>query len=158
MLIFSFDSSFDETTKWFQRSEPCQTSRMEGFAKIVNNWKLLNIFTKHSILDDWQSSEYTFGSGPKWFKKILWSILLGQYRDNLDLNEITHFSKSWRKWRVEYKGDLYTLIIYIWRFSLLFIILFFVFILLHDNALQLNFFSPQFPKINYPVFVVDFFQ
>ena len=119
---------------------------MESFAKIVNNWKLLNVFTKHSILDDWQGSEYTFGFGPKWFKKILWSILLGQYRDNLDLNEIIHFSKSWRNRRVEYKGDLYTLIIYIWRFSLLFIILFFVFILLHDNALQLNFFSPWFPN------------
>ena len=30
--------------------------------------------------------------GPKQFKKILWSILLGQYRDNLGLNEMTLFA------------------------------------------------------------------
>lgn len=32
-------------------SEPCQTSNMERFAKVVNNVKLLTIFAKHSTLD-----------------------------------------------------------------------------------------------------------
>ena len=33
---------------------------MENFAKIVNGWKPLTIFAKHSILDVWQDSEYVF--------------------------------------------------------------------------------------------------
>ena len=36
-------------------SEPCQTTEMELFANIVND---LTIFTKSSILDFWQGSEY----------------------------------------------------------------------------------------------------
>ena len=32
-------------------SQPCQTSEMERFVKIVNNFQLLTIFAKHSILD-----------------------------------------------------------------------------------------------------------
>ena len=31
---------------------------MERFAKIVNGYQLLTIFTKRSILDIWQGSEY----------------------------------------------------------------------------------------------------
>ena len=38
-------------------SEPCQTSKIELFAKIVNEWKLLTIFKKSSILDVWQGSD-----------------------------------------------------------------------------------------------------
>ena len=38
-------------------SEPCQTSKMELFAKIVNG-KLLTPFAKGFILDVWQGSEY----------------------------------------------------------------------------------------------------
>ena len=76
---------------------------------MVNDWKLLTIFAKHSILDGWQGSEYTSGFGPKWFIKM-WSVLLGQYRDNL---EITHLCKLQRNWRVEYEGDLYNVIIHI---------------------------------------------
>ena len=30
-------------------SEPCQTSKMECFAKIVSGWKSLTIFAKYSI-------------------------------------------------------------------------------------------------------------
>ena len=36
--------------------EPCQTSRMEPFLKIVNAVK---VFEKSSILDVWQGSEYS---------------------------------------------------------------------------------------------------
>ena len=35
-----------------------EASNMELFAKIVNEWKLLTIFEKNSILDVWQGSEY----------------------------------------------------------------------------------------------------
>ena len=34
-------------------SEPCQTSKMKCFAKIINGLKLLTIFAKRSILDVW---------------------------------------------------------------------------------------------------------
>ena len=50
---------------WFLIAEAClelcQTSKMERFAKVVNVWKPLNIFTKRSILDSWKGSEYVSG-------------------------------------------------------------------------------------------------
>ena len=39
-------------------SEPCQTSKMEVFAKIVNSFSFFTIFAKFSILDIWQDSEF----------------------------------------------------------------------------------------------------
>ena len=42
-------------------SEPCQTSKMEHFAKIVNAFQLLTIFAKHSILYVWLGSECACG-------------------------------------------------------------------------------------------------
>ena len=39
-------------------AEPCRTSKMEVFAKIVDDLKPLTIFTKHYILDVWQGFEY----------------------------------------------------------------------------------------------------
>ena len=42
-------------------SEPWRTPKMD-FAKIMNDWKALNIFAKRSILDVWQDSEYTSGA------------------------------------------------------------------------------------------------
>ena len=39
-------------------SEPCQTSKMELFAKIVNGFSYLNIFAKSSISDVSQNSEF----------------------------------------------------------------------------------------------------
>ena len=39
-------------------SEPCQISKMELFAKIVNGQKPLTFFVKHFILDVWLDSEY----------------------------------------------------------------------------------------------------
>ena len=41
-------------------SEPCQPSDIEYFAKTVNIQKQLTSFVKHSILDVWQSFEYTY--------------------------------------------------------------------------------------------------
>ena len=38
--------------------EPCQTSKMEVSAKIVNSFSFLIIFVKSSILDFWQASEF----------------------------------------------------------------------------------------------------
>ena len=40
-------------------SDPCQTSRIEVFAKIVYSLKLSTVFVKSSNLDVWQGSEYT---------------------------------------------------------------------------------------------------
>ena len=39
--------------------EPSETSKMELYVKIVNDIKLLTIFTESSILDFWMGSKYT---------------------------------------------------------------------------------------------------
>ena len=44
-------------------SEPCQTSRMRNFGKIVNGLKSVTVFSKIIILDLWQGSGYTSTSG-----------------------------------------------------------------------------------------------
>ena len=41
-------------------SEPCQTFKMERFAKIVDDFQLLTIFIICSILDIWEGCEYTY--------------------------------------------------------------------------------------------------
>ena len=38
-------------------SEPCQTSKMERFVKIVNGYNPLILLANHSILDVWQAFE-----------------------------------------------------------------------------------------------------
>ena len=48
-------------------SEHCQASKMARFAQIVNGFYQLSIFTKHPILDVWQSSEYVSALVLKWF-------------------------------------------------------------------------------------------
>ena len=50
-----------ETETWLTGaySEPCQTSNTEVFAEIGNGFQLLTIFSKSSILDVSQGSEYT---------------------------------------------------------------------------------------------------
>ena len=39
-------------------SEPCKTSDVEPFAKLVDSWKSLIFFTKSSVLDVYKDSEY----------------------------------------------------------------------------------------------------
>ena len=39
-------------------SEPNQTSKMESFAMIINDFQPLTIFPKHSNLDTWHGFEY----------------------------------------------------------------------------------------------------
>ena len=41
--------------------ESCHTSKMEGFAKVVNGFHSLTIYAKHSTLDVWQGLKYAFG-------------------------------------------------------------------------------------------------
>ena len=48
-------------------SEPCQTSKMEYFAKIVYSLQVLIIFAKCTILYAWQGSEYSFALNAKIF-------------------------------------------------------------------------------------------
>lgn len=40
-------------------TEPCQTSKKDAFAKIVNSKNPLTSFTKYSNLDLWEGSEFT---------------------------------------------------------------------------------------------------
>ena len=51
-------------------SEPCQTSTVECFARIVNDFQHVTIFTKRSILDVLQGSEYTSEFGCRDFFQI----------------------------------------------------------------------------------------
>ena len=39
-------------------SQPCETSKMERFAKIVHGWKQLTVLAKCAIIDVWQGFEY----------------------------------------------------------------------------------------------------
>ena len=54
-----FENETSVTLEGFSEaySEPCQTSKMEVFTKIVSSFLLLTIFTKSSILDVWQDFE-----------------------------------------------------------------------------------------------------
>ena len=52
--FFKWKTSF--FVQWY--SEPCKSFKIETFAKIVNGLKLLIVFAKILILDDWQDSEY----------------------------------------------------------------------------------------------------
>ena len=54
--------------------KPCQTTKMELLAKIINSWKPLTIFVKSFILDIWQDSEYTSGHCAKksWIVSKTW--------------------------------------------------------------------------------------
>ena len=54
----AFSSFLDFGSNSEVYSEPCQTSKMESFAKILSNYKLLSIFAKYSILDVSHGSEY----------------------------------------------------------------------------------------------------
>ena len=49
-----------DTADTMAHSEPCQTSKMERFTKIINFLKLFAIFAKRSTIDAWQSSEYAY--------------------------------------------------------------------------------------------------
>ena len=42
-------------------SDPYQTFTMKRFAKIVDSFQLLHVFTKSVIFDVWQSSKYASG-------------------------------------------------------------------------------------------------
>ena len=41
-------------------AKPCQTSKVERFAEMVNGSTMLTVFAKHSLLNVCQSSEYGF--------------------------------------------------------------------------------------------------
>ena len=50
-------------------SEPCQTSKIEFIAKILDRFQSLATCVKCSILDVWQGSEYAFEYLPKFNNK-----------------------------------------------------------------------------------------
>ena len=51
-------------------SEASQTSKMELFGKILNDFQPLTIFTKIFILDVWKSPEYISGIETRWLTFI----------------------------------------------------------------------------------------
>ena len=55
--LYNIFEIFQQGTEAY--SEPSQTYKMERFVKTVSGQKPLIIFTKRSILDAWQGSEYT---------------------------------------------------------------------------------------------------
>ena len=69
-------------------SEPCKTTKMERFAKIVKSEKPLIIFAKRSTLDICQVSEYVSALRPVLnFEKIFPKKLLG-LREKQKLKEV----------------------------------------------------------------------
>ena len=58
-------------------SEPCQTSKMEVFTKIVNGFSFLTIFAKSSILDVWQDSEFASEANNDLRKKLILAVWQG---------------------------------------------------------------------------------
>ena len=72
------------------RSEPCQTSKIERLAKIVNGQKPLTIFAKNSILDVRQGFEYAYDLFLSFFNFFVLSIGINV---NIHVgNTIRHFS------------------------------------------------------------------
>ena len=95
---------------------------MEFFAKNVNEFQLLPIFTKASILDVWQGSEYISGidtrfwnafANERWFvnplsaKPTKWSNTLKQFVDKLlnCLSLFNHFVKLALKRLILFEGS-----------------------------------------------------
>ena len=70
-------------SKWMSEaySEPCQTSKMELFAKIVNGQKPFTIFVKHFIWGVWQGSEYAFERD----LTLSWRMSLSYRNQSIDL-------------------------------------------------------------------------
>ena len=68
-----------DKSEWYV--EPCQTSKMEHFAR-VNGWKLLTIFAKSSILDVWQDSEYACPWG-LFFIIMMYAVLYAFWSEKL---------------------------------------------------------------------------
>ena len=58
-------------------SEPCQTSKKEFYAKIVNGFLFLSIFPKSSVTDVWQDSEFTSEASNDLRKKLPLRCLTG---------------------------------------------------------------------------------
>ena len=63
-------------------AKPLRFSFFFFLAKIVNDWKLINIFAKSSILDIWQCSEYVFSIWSEIWKTVrvflinIWEMVL----------------------------------------------------------------------------------
>ena len=60
-------------------SETYQTSKIEVFTKIVNGFSFLTIFTKSSILDIWQDSEFASEPSNNLRKKLHLRCLAGSW-------------------------------------------------------------------------------
>ena len=56
-------------------SKPCYTFKMELFTKIISGFQQWTIFSKRSILDIWQGSEYT-SACPVWLLTVSYLVYL----------------------------------------------------------------------------------
>ena len=73
LIIDKFKLKWSQMRQTF--SEPCQTSEMRRFTKIVNSFYSLTISAKHSILDVWEGSTYTYeyyswNSAQHWCRQV----------------------------------------------------------------------------------------
>ena len=57
--------------------EPCQTFKMEFFAKIVSGFSFFILFAKSFIIDVWQDSEFASEASNDLRKKLHVSCLIG---------------------------------------------------------------------------------
>ena len=58
-------------------SKPCQTSKMDVFAEIVNGFSFLTIFAKSFILEVWQDPEFVCEASNDFREKFHLSCLTG---------------------------------------------------------------------------------
>ena len=73
LIIDKFKLKWSQMRQTF--SELCQTSEMRRFMKIVNSFYSLTISAKHSILDVWEGSTYTYeyyswNSAQHWCRQV----------------------------------------------------------------------------------------
>ena len=62
---FLYDRNLHYETVKEKNLNPCQTSKMQLFVKIVNDFESLTVSPKSSILDAWQDSGYVSNLQPK---------------------------------------------------------------------------------------------
>ena len=83
-------------------SKPCQTSNMERFVKIVNRFWPLTIFTKQSILDVPQGSEYASDMPMCIILKLAWvsyAIRIDTWSKYLTLTRFLPLASFYTPWK-----------------------------------------------------------
>ena len=74
--------------------ENCQISKIKLCAKISNGWMLVTIFTKSSILDAWQGSEYASECSRHILVKYFYTMSFFLFH-NFNSSSISSCCNSW---------------------------------------------------------------